>query len=149
MNTQPVSKRLQAGFTLIELMIVVAVIGILAAVALPSYQDYTMRGRVSELAILGSTMKVGVMENIVHNGGVIGAGTDNCVGVALISSATRNTKSSSCVPSSGIIIVTGTSAAGDVVLTLTPTVNTSGVTVWKCTAAASHFKYVPAECRQS
>ncbi len=67
-------KRMQKGFTLIELMIVVAIIGILAAVALPAYQDYTVRGRVSELAILGSGMKATVGENIANNGGVIAAG---------------------------------------------------------------------------
>ncbi|HEX8610996.1 MAG TPA: pilin [Telluria sp.] len=149
MKIQAMSKNLQAGFTLIELMIVVAIIGILAAVALPSYQDYAMRGRVSELAILGSAMKAGVMDNIVHNGGVISAGADYCLGVAVLSSATRNAKSNSCTGSTGAIIVSGTAAAGDVVLTFTPTVNGSGVTTWKCTTPATHYKYVPAECRQS
>ena len=57
-----VMKQVQKGFTLIELMIVVAIIGILAAVALPAYQDYTVRGKVSEAVIAGSSVKVGASE---------------------------------------------------------------------------------------
>ena len=57
-------KRLQKGFTLIELMIVVAIIGILAAVALPAYQDYTIRAKVSELVLAASSAKVTISENI-------------------------------------------------------------------------------------
>ena len=81
----------QKGFTLIELMIVVAIIGILAAIALPAYRDYTVRGRVSELAVIGSGMKSTVGENIANNG-AIGAGS--CAGVTNITVATGNTASS-------------------------------------------------------
>ena len=61
-------KNKQSGFTLIELMIVVAIIGILAAIALPAYQDYTVRAKVSEGMISGSAFKVGVSESFVDNG---------------------------------------------------------------------------------
>ncbi|MDP1533503.1 MAG: pilin [Rubrivivax sp.] len=138
-------KRVQQGFTLIELMIVVAIIGILAAVALPAYQDYTVRGRVSELAILGSSMKATVTENIANNGGVIAAGA--CLGVTNLAVATDNTKSSTCENTTGVIAVTGTPKAKDVVLTLTPVVNADGTVKWTCTAPAAVAKYVPAECR--
>ena len=56
-------KRVQQGFTLIELMIVVAIIGILAAVALPAYQDYTVRSRVSEAMVFADAAKTAVAEN--------------------------------------------------------------------------------------
>ncbi|WP_430438485.1 pilin [Noviherbaspirillum suwonense] len=137
----------QKGFTLIELMIVVAIIGILAAVALPAYQDYTVRGRVSELAILGSSMKATVTENIANNGGTIAAGA--CKGVTNLATATDNTLSSNCTDTTGVILVTGTSKAKSVPLTLTPTVNTDGTVAWKCTTTTALFKYAPAECRNA
>lgn len=137
-------KHMQQGFTLIELMIVVAIIGILAAIALPAYQDYTVRSRVSELAVQASGFKATVGENIANNGG-IGAGS--CAGVTVIATATKNTASSTCDDATGIITVTGTAAAKNVVLTYTPTVNADGVIAWQCSAAAANHKYVPSECR--
>ncbi|WP_435606100.1 pilin [Pseudomonas knackmussii] len=136
----------QKGFTLIELMIVVAIIGILAAIALPAYQDYTVRSRVSELAVMASGMKATVGENIA-NLGSIKAGA--CNGVSTVATATTNTKSSSCTDATGVIAVTGTSAAKDVVLTYTPSLTNDGVIAWKCTADSTNFKYVPAECRNA
>ncbi len=61
-------KKIQQGFTLIELMIVIAIIGILAAIALPAYQDYTVRAKVSEGAIAASALKVGVTELFADSG---------------------------------------------------------------------------------
>ena len=141
-------KSVQKGFTLIELMIVVAIIGILAAIAIPAYQDYTVRSRVSELMVAGSAAKATVAENIANNGGRI-AEAGNCRGVEDADDPTANLKSLECDDETGTITITGTSAARDVVITLTPTVNDDNTVVWKCTSNGEHHRYVPAECRNT
>jgi type IV pilus assembly protein PilA len=136
----------QQGFTLIELMIVVAIVGILAAIALPAYQDYTIRGRVSEGLALASGVKALVSENIANNGGVIAAGA--CRGFTP-PAATTNVQSVACADTTGIITVTmnATRAAG-VVLTVAPaSTAAAGAVTWRCTVPAASNRYVPSECR--
>ena len=139
-------KKNMQGFTLIELMIVVAIIAILAAIALPAYQDYTIRSRVSEAAVLASGMKTTVAENIANNGGVIAAGA--CGGVDTTAPATVNVATVTCTDTSGVIGVTTTPKAGSVTLSYTPSVGDGAAgTEWDCAATGGKAAYYPAECR--
>ncbi|HRQ04419.1 MAG TPA: pilin [Nitrosomonas halophila] len=135
------------GFTLIELMIVVAIVGILAAVAIPAYQDYTIRARITEAISMASAAKTTVSENIAVNGGQPPA--DACLGVTTITTPTANINSMTCESSSGNITVTTTPAAGGVTLVFAPTQpgSAGSAIVWTCTQTAGSSNHVPPNCR--
>ncbi|MFP5391648.1 MAG: pilin [Gammaproteobacteria bacterium] len=145
-SMKQVKAQAQAGFTLIELMIVVAIVGVLAAVALPAYQDYMVRGRVAELATMASSLKNTVGENIGYlNGTVAGS----CKGVTDSTVPTDNMASYKCDDATGTIKVTGTTKAKSVELTYKPTLNADNVVTWACTTTSANFKYVPVSCRNT
>jgi type IV pilus assembly protein PilA len=135
-------KKVQQGFTLIELMIVVAIIGILAAVALPAYQDYTIRARVSELILAASSARTCVTEASQLAGAASG-GSCEAPGIGGLVAA------SSLNATTGVVTVTGTAGGSGTmgqVITLTPTWNSgAGTVTWACTS--SEPRYAPQSCK--
>jgi type IV pilus assembly protein PilA len=137
--------RQQKGFTLIELMIVVAIIGILAAIAIPAYQDYTIRARVTEGLELASAAKLAVSETAMSNGGLTAITATN-TGYSF-TVRTPNVASIAITAGSGVIDITYTAAAGGSNIILTPTASADGTIIWDCLGGNLAAKYRPANCR--
>ena len=153
-------KRIQQGFTLIELMIVVAIIGILAAVALPAYQDYTVRAKMSEVMLAASSCRTGITEIYQTGGTPPGAGSWGC------ETQTSKYVATVATDDNGKVSVTTGGGLPAGIVTLVPMVNGTTPAVatnlsngpialfqWRCglpadgTSVAS--KYLPGSCRGS
>jgi type IV pilus assembly protein PilA len=170
MKSMRLNKRVQKGFTLIELMIVVAIVGILAAIALPAYQDYTIRSKVSEVMLALDGCKTSVAEYLQANqnfpadvnaagcsttGSKYVGGTSNAANPITVSNTTAAITAT----------ITGTNSTADnVTLILQPTADTARTTAlsitggvltptlgWSCGTggATTVYKYLPASCRQA
>jgi type IV pilus assembly protein PilA len=156
------NRSIQKGFTLIELMIVVAIIGILAAVALPAYQDYTVRAKVTEGLVVASSAKLAVAENAsngknFNSGWTAPAATTNVTSIAIAEATGVITVTYPATAGNGTILITPTSSGAALQGTSTSsTVPTGGSINWSCahngvtlTALTGDLlaKYRPAQCR--
>lgn len=140
--------RKQAGFTLIELMIVIAILAILLAIALPAYQNYSIRATNSECVNLAAAVKTAVAETAQSNGDLATAVSLADTGV---DAASTNTVVCSDVGvANGVITISSSEAGGgsDGQFTFTPTQASLGAAIeWTCTSSHTNAQHVPASCR--
>ena len=152
MSMKTMKSKAQAGFTLIELMIVVAIIGILAAIALPAYQDYTKRSHVSEGLSLAGSAKLAVTEFYADRGEW--PTNNSAAGLQpadqIKGNAVTSVELSGTATAGGIITITYNSKVDgtDNTLIMTPTsTNDAGSVTWSCTGGTVLPKFRPATCR--
>ena len=154
--------KLQKGFTLIELMIVIAIIGILAAIAIPAYQDYTIRSKVSEGLNVSGAAKLAVAETLDSNGayptgGVMNTsyGLPSAVSISGTYVSQIQVYGDTGNPDGRIVItyknnLGGNPTANARVIQLTPDTSSAGSMQWTCGGTATTTmpsKYLPANCR--
>jgi type IV pilus assembly protein PilA len=157
--SEGITMKQQQGFTLIELMIVVAIIGILAAIAIPAYQDYTVRTKISEGLNVAGAAKLAVAETYDSNGSMPngGNGSFGLPGPASISAQyVSSVEVNAGGANPGVITITykptvggnpPVGGAGGTTIVLTPITAVPGALDWNCKTGDVISKYRPAECR--
>ncbi|MHB8493281.1 MAG: pilin [Casimicrobiaceae bacterium] len=136
-------RRVQQGFTLIELMIVVAIVGILAAIALPAYQDYVIRSKMSEAEAAIAACKTSVSEYLSSKASMPPDTTASGCGTLVTKYVASLTVTNGVISA----VSQNTGAATECTLTLTPTTSGVAVTTWTGSYAACAAKYVPSAFR--
>lgn len=136
------ARRTQMGFTLIELMLAVAIIGVIAMIALPSYRNFTIRTKVSELVLAAGAFRTPVAEKAQLDGELTNAG----VGLTVVPSGKV---SGGSVTDDGLITIAGNAATVGTAVTIVmiPSLTSDGKVVWTCGTSSDSFDYVPNECR--
>lgn len=133
----------QCGFTLIELMIVITIVGILAAVSIPAYQDYLIRARVMDGLNQAEVAQLAVAEAVMATNGL----PHDQPSTGYQSPAPTINVQSITIHATGKIVIRYTPVAGGGTVLLTPTIQPTGELTWDCQQGTLMAKYRPANCR--